>query len=268
MGIYKTEAIVLRSWVYGEADRILALFTREAGKVSAIAKGVRKPTSRLRGAVQLFSHTHLVLYTGKSLDIVTQGEAEETFSFLQHDLARLAAASCCAELVDRLTMEKQPAGKVFHLLLTALRVLEKGDPELLAPVFELKLLAALGYQPQLEGCVMGKHEGWQAPGPEVQEAPPVWFSIEKGGVLCPACAVRCPGAQAVSPATIGALGYFLRTPLDRAVRVKIGKGSLVELASLLRSYLAYHGEVSVRTWDFLDALRKSAPPSLQGLGRV
>ncbi|MDH7576929.1 MAG: DNA repair protein RecO [Bacillota bacterium] len=268
MGIYKAEAIVLRSRVYGEADRILTLFTREAGKVSAIAKGVRKPTSRLRGAVQLFSHTHLVLYTGKSLDTITQGEAEETFCFLQEDLERLAAASGCAELVDRLTLEKQPSGKVFHLLLTALRVLEKGDPELLARVFEIKLLAALGYQPQLEGCVMGRHEGWRAPGPEVKEAGPVWFSIEKGGVLCADCAAHCPGALPLSPATIGALGYFLRTRLDRAVRAKIGKVSLLELASLLRSFFAYHGEVNVRTWDFLDDLRKNQAPSFEGMSKV
>lgn len=268
MGIYKAEAIVLRSRVYGEADRLLTLFTREAGKVSAIAKGVRKPTSRLRGAVQLFSHTHLVLYTGKSLDTITQGEAEETFSFLQHDLERLAVASSCAELVDRLTLEKQPLEKVFQLLLAALRALEKGGPELLARVFEIKLLALLGYQPRLEECVLGGHEGWRPPEPGAREAGPVWFSVEKGGVLCSSCAERCPDAYPLSPATVGALGYFLRTPLERAVRAKIGKKSLSELAVLLRSFLGYHGEVNVRTWSFLDALRKGEFSSLQGAGEV
>lgn len=251
MGIYKAEAIVLRSRVYGEADRILTLFTREHGKTSAVAKGVRKPTSRLRGAVQLFSHTHLVLYAGKSLDTISQGEAEETFSFLQDDLILFTTASHCVELVDCLILERQPLKKVFYLLLAALRALEKEDPELVARVFEAQLLAAVGYQPQLEQCTVGRHQGWQAPVQEVGENEPIWFSVERGGVLCSSCAQNSPRVLALSPATIGALAYFLRTPLDRAVRAKVGKGSRAELAFLLRSYLAYHGEVRPRAWEFL-----------------
>jgi DNA repair protein RecO len=128
MGIYKAEAIVLRSMVYKEADRILTLFTREEGKVSAIARGVRKTTSRLRGAVQLFSHTHLVLYSGRSLDTVSQGDAEEHFSYLEQDLERFSTASYCAELVDRLTQAREQQPKVFFLLLSALRALKNGNP--------------------------------------------------------------------------------------------------------------------------------------------
>ena len=86
MGIYKEEAIVLRSMAYGEADQDLTLFTRGTGKVAAIAKGVRKPSSRLRGAVQLFSHSHLVIYSGKNLDTISQGDADENFSFIEQDL--------------------------------------------------------------------------------------------------------------------------------------------------------------------------------------
>jgi DNA repair protein RecO (recombination protein O) len=264
MGIYKAEAIVLRSMVYGEADRILTLFTRETGKVGAIAKGVRKPSSRLRGAVQLFSHTHLVLYAGRTLDTVTQGEAEETFGFIEDDLDWLAAASSFTELVDRLTMDKQPLPKLFQLLLTALRALEGSDPELLTRVFEAKLLSVLGYRPQLEGCVMGDHGGWQPPPtpganiprgvPDWQTGAPesgrVWFSIERGGVLCPDCARLCPGAMALAPDTVAALAYFLRAPLDRAARARVEQRSRSELASFLQSFIAYHGDVRPRSWQF------------------
>jgi DNA repair protein RecO (recombination protein O) len=250
MGIYKEEAIVLRSMPYGEADRILTLFTRGAGKVAAIAKGVRKPSSRLRGAVQLFSHTHLVLYGGKTLDTITQGDSDETFSFIEQDLDKLAAASCFAELVDRLTMERQPQPKLFQLLLTAMRTLEGSDPELLGRVFETKLLAALGYRPQFEGCVMEHHDDRQVLQPGGTAADPVWFSIESGGVLCPACAANCPGALTLSPPTVAALAYFLRSPLDRAVRVRIERRSRLELASLLHSFICYHGDVRPRSWQF------------------
>ncbi|MGB9792281.1 MAG: DNA repair protein RecO [Thermacetogeniaceae bacterium] len=256
MGIYKAEAVVLRSRVYGEADRILSLFTKEWGKISAIAKGVRKPTSRLRGAVQLFSHTHLVLYKGKTLDTITQGEAAEDFSFLQGDLERLAAASYCAELVERLTFENQPLPKLFWLLLKALRTLRWGDPALIVRVFEAQLSVILGYRPQLDCCVVcGQRR--QALPPDSRERFVFWFSVEKGGMVCPCCAAETPGVRPVSPAAIEAMAYFLRTPLDKAVRVKLTDGCRAELASLLRSFLSYHSDVVLRSWEFFDEMPKN-----------
>ena len=251
MGIYKAESIVLRSRVYGEADRILVLYTREAGKLSAIAKGVRKTTSRLRGAVQLFNHAHLVLYTGKSLDTVSQGEAEEQFSYLEQDLELFAAASYCAELVDRLTPDREPQPRLFYLLLSTFRALKNGNPELLARVFELKLLDILGYRPRLTGCVMGDH-------PAVREGvQQVWFSIERGGVICPACAEHCKEALPLSPAALGVMGYILRSPLQQAVKAKISPKILREMAVLLQRFLTYHGEVKLQSRYFLDVFRDS-----------
>lgn len=252
MGIYKAEAIVLRSMVYGEADRILTLFTREAGKISAIAKGVRKTTSRLRGAVQLFSHTRLVLYGGRSLDTVSQGEAEEEFSYLEQDVERFATASYCAELVDRLTPEREPQSRVFFLMLSVLQALKQGDAELAARIFELKLLDVLGYCPSLTECVVGNHALSSATGEGIQR---VWFSIERGGVVCAACAKSCEGVLSFSPATLGVLGYFLRSPLEHAVKAKLSPRVMQELASLLQGFLTYHGDVRPRSRCFLDAFR-------------
>lgn len=255
MGIYKAEAVVLRSRVYGEADRILSLFTKEWGKISAIAKGVRKPTSRLRGAVQLFSHTHLVLYKGKTLDTITQGEAAEDFSFLQNDLERLAAASYCAELVDRLTLENQPLPKLFWLLLRALRALGWGDPALVARVFEAQLLVILGYRPQLDSCVVCG-QGRQASPHDSREQMASWFSIERGGVVCSRCVAETPGVRPVSPAVLEAVAYFLRTPLEKAAKVKLTDTCRSELSSLLRSFLGYHSDVVPRSWEFFDEMYK------------
>lgn len=251
MGIYKAEAIVLRSMVYREADRILTLFTREAGKVSAIARGVRKTTSRLRGAVQLFSHTRIVLYSGRSLDTVTQGDAEEDFAYLEQDLERFTTASYCAELVDRLTPEREPQPKVFFLMLSALRALEQGDTELTARVFELKLLDTLGYRPSLTECVVGNHP-FSSIGDGVRQ---VWFSIERGGVVCPECAKSCEGVFSLSPTALGAMGYFLRSPLEQAIKARINPGVLRELASLLQGFLAYHGDVRPHSRIFLNSFR-------------
>lgn len=254
MGIYKAEAIVLRSRVYGEADRLITLFSREHGQISAIARGVRKPASRLRGAVQLFSHTSLVLYSGQSLDTVSQGEALEDFSYIQERVELLAAASYFAELVLRLTMERQPLPDVFRLLLDCLRLLENGEPELLARIFEVRMLVLLGYRPVLEGCVLGdhQHQGSEAEG---GEASMFWFSAEHGGVLCPACAAVTPGARRVSAATINAMAYFLRTPLKMAMRVRLSGRCRQEMASLLHDFLTYHSGIRPHAWSFWNELR-------------
>jgi DNA repair protein RecO (recombination protein O) len=246
MAIYKAEAIVIRSRVYGEADSILTLMTREAGKVPAIAKGVRKPSSRLRGAVQLFSHTQLVLYSGRTLDNITQGEAVDPFSFLEQNVERMTAASYAAELADRLTEEHQPAFRVYQLLLNLLRALERGEPEMLIRVFEVQLLAVLGYRPRLDGCVLDGRP---------LENGPAWFSVERGGLLCPECAGKTPGAVPLLPATAKALDYFLRTPLEQAARVRLAERSRQELASLLRSFMIYHCDVRLRSWGFFDSMR-------------
>ncbi len=252
MGIYKAEAIVLRSMVYREADRILTLFTREAGKVSAIARGVRKTTSRLRGGVQLFSHTHLVLYGGRTLDTVSQGEAEDEFSYLEQDMERFTTASYCAELVDRLTPEREPQPKVFFLMLAVLRALKAGDPDLAARLFEIKLLDILGYRPSLTECVAGNHPLPSAAG---EGARRLWFSIERGGVVCSACAQSCEKLRPFSPAALGAMKYFLRSPLEQAAQARIDPKILQELANILQGFLVYHGEIRTRSRRFLDAFR-------------
>lgn len=245
MKLYKVEAIVLRSRVYGESDRLLTLFTRERGKVPAVARGVRKPSSRLRGAVQLFSRSHLLLHAGQSLDTVSQGELVEDFSYLSGDLARFGVACYCAELVDRLALERHPLEEVFSCLLEALRTLRNAEPELVARAFEVKLLAALGYRPRLEGCAAGGHPFWQRPGH------PVAFSVEKGGVVCSSCASQFSDAYLLSPATISVLGYFLRAPLGSVARLRVPERAKEELAQVLEAYLAYHGEVRTKARDFL-----------------
>jgi DNA repair protein RecO (recombination protein O) len=131
-----------------------------------------------------------------------------------------------------------------------MRTLEGSDPELLGRIFEAKLLDALGYRPQFEGCVMEHHDERQVLQPGGTTTGPVWFSIERGGVLCPACAATCPGALTLSPPTVAALTYFLRSPMDRAVHVRIEKRNRLELASFLHSFICYHGDVRPRSWQF------------------
>ena len=143
MGIYKAESIVLRSRVDGEADRILICIPEKKERFQPLQGGAQdhQPPA---GAVQLFTHTHLVLYSGRSLDTeFSQGDAEEHFSYLEQDLERFTQPATVLKLVDRLTEAREQQPKVFLLCSSALGALKNGNPELTARVFELKLLDIL-----------------------------------------------------------------------------------------------------------------------------
>src|SRR5574340_225539 len=98
--LHRVSALLIRQRNYGEADRIIVLLTRERGKVSAIAKGVRRARARLAGALQLFCHAEILLAAGRSLDAIAQAQPVDSFSHLGQDMARYAHASYCCELAD------------------------------------------------------------------------------------------------------------------------------------------------------------------------
>src|SRR5256885_1777053 len=108
MPIYKVNAIVLRRMDLGETDRILRLLTRECGRVDVVAKGARRGTSRLSGATELFTHSRMMLATGKTLDIVSQCEIRESFPPLRSNLPSLSRAAYLCELVERFMEEREP----------------------------------------------------------------------------------------------------------------------------------------------------------------
>lgn len=144
---YKTEGVILKRSNYGEADRILTIFTKHYGKIKAIAKGVRKITSRKGGNVELFNHCVLFLAKGRNLDIVTEAQVVSSFSRLGGDLEKTAAAFYVVELVDQLTAEGQINRQVFDLLVGTLSELraESREPSALTQNFEIELLKLLGF---------------------------------------------------------------------------------------------------------------------------
>ena len=183
-GSVKTEGIVLRSLRYGEADRILHVYTPERGRVSAIAKGVRKTRSRFGGRLEPFFRLRLVLHEGRSdLMTVTSVETVEAFPRLRADGPALDAAARACDAVARLFDAAEPSAPVFHLLANELALLDAaaGTPATHAThanqlAFRLKLLLAAGLAPQLAACAnCGEPDHLVA------------FSGAAGGVVCSAC---------------------------------------------------------------------------------
>ena len=176
MSLYRDEGVVLRTMRLGEADRIVTLITKGHGKVRAVAKGVRRTTSRFGGRLEPLSHVSLLCWQGRELDIVNQAEVTDAFRAVREDLGRMAKAFTVLEVVDQLAQERHANPRLYDMVVGALRALEAHDAPLLVPAFCLKALALEGLAPMLDECVScGERQDLVA------------FDILEGGVLCRSC---------------------------------------------------------------------------------
>lgn len=244
---YKTDALVLRSRDYGEGHQILTLFTRARGKVGAIAKGVRKPKSRSRGAVQWLNFSRFELYAGRSLHTVIQGESLESFRTIKENLEKLALALYLTELLDEMVPEEEINEEAFLLLLTALQLLNYGMPELTSRMlFEIQLLKVLGYHPRLKNC----HCGVCVEGKQVH------FGINEGGVLCWPCARQDHTAVSVNAGAIALWGKLAETNFRLLSRLRITGEHGRQLKKLLGAYLYFYLEKELKSIKFLQNLEE------------
>ncbi len=246
--LYRTEAIVLKRSDFGEADRLLTVFTPGRGKLRLIAKGVRKPTSRKSGHVELFTHVNLLVAVGRNLDIVTQAEAMEYYRPLREDLLRTTYAYYVAELLDAFAAERDENPQQYVLLRDVLGWLsETNDLPLVARYYELHLLSLAGYQPQLHVCVHCK---------QVIEPVDNYFDAGLGGVLCPRCGRNQVSAHAISLNALKVLRFLQTREWDtcRALRLSPGVGR--EAEDHLYRYITYHLERRLKSVDFLNTLRR------------
>ena len=211
MAVYKSKGIVLRSIRYGEADRILDLYTQDAGLVSAIAKGIRRTKSRFGARLEPLSCVDFLAYSGRSLDTVTQVEVLRSFHGVREDLSRLKAAGGLVETVRAFSGEDEADRRVFNLLYRGLDALE-GRGERFGPVemaFALKLSILAGYSPQLDGCMGCGAEPEQ--GDDI-----VYFAPDLGGLLCAECRVSSRDAFPLAPGAPEALRALIQVPIREA----------------------------------------------------
>lgn len=243
--VYRANAIVLRRINLAETDKIVTLLTRELGKVNAVAKGARRPASRLSGATELFGYCRVLLAAGMHLDVVTQVEVREAFPGLRTSLHKIAAASYMAELTDHLTEERHPHEDVFDLLLAGLYVLNALDePDLVVTAFTLHMMAASGYTPSLAVCVRchAARTDFTA------------FSPTMGGVVCHDCRMAVKDAFIVCKEAVDAARDMLASEMPRASRIKATGQTRVHLLRMVRTFLAYHTDRPLKSARFLDEL--------------
>lgn len=241
MPLYRDEAVVLRTHKLGEADRIITLLTRGNGVVRAVARGVRRTSSRWGSRLEPFTHVDLQLAQGRTLDVITQADALTPFaSHLGADYERYTAGTVMLETAERLVAEeREPAVQQFLLLVGGLRAMTSHAhrPAQVLDAFLLRSLAVAGYAPTFDHCARCGTAG-----------PHGWFSPAAGGALCATC--RVPGSAAPAAETLGVLGALLAGQWDvvEAAEPRV----LTEASGLVAAYLAWHLERGLRSLAYVE----------------
>jgi DNA repair protein RecO (recombination protein O) len=239
--LYRDEAIVLRTHKLGEADRIITLLTRAHGRVRAVAKGVRRTTSRFGSRLEPFTHVDLQLAEGRSLDTITQAETLTLFhAGLGLDYERFTAGQAMLETADRLMAEeREPSVQQFLLLVGGLRVLASGERPAgqVLDSYLLRSLAVAGYAPSFLFCARCGVEG-----------PHRWFNQAHGGALCATC--RVPGSASPAPETLLLLGALLAGDWQAVAAAE--PRHLKEASGLVAAYLSWHLERGLRSLAYVE----------------
>ena len=243
MSLYRDDGVVLRTQKLGEADRIVTVLARRTGRIRAVAKGVRRTKSRFGARLEPFTHVDLLLYTGRSLDVITQAETVRAYGEpLSADYPRYTSGTAMLETAGRLTpVEKEPALRQFLLLVGGLRALGEGqhDPRLVLDAFLLRSLAVAGYAPALAECALCGAADLGGDSGGGSRA----FAIAAGGLTCRSC--RPPGAATPSVHTVALMSALLRG--DWAYADAAQRRHQVECSGLVAAYLQWHLEHSIRS---------------------
>ena len=237
VGLYRDNAVVLRSWKLGEADRIVSLMTQEHGKVRCVAKGVRKTKSRFGASVDPTNHIEVQLYRGKGeLDTLTQVQSIDRFPELRQDLELFARASSMLEAVEIVSQDREPNEALYTMLARALHTVAQSESHLVVAGFFLKLLAQEGFSPSVDICVFCG-----------ATTDLTHFSISDGGTSCGTCRTGFPisvEATALLHLTLrGQMGAVLNQPASPGTR---------EFDSLATRLLEHHLERRLRSSTVLE----------------
>lgn len=247
MPTYNANAIVLHRLSFGETDRIVTLYTRERGKVSSIAKGARKPISRLAGATEVLTYGKFHLAVGKNLDIIAQVEVKESFPRIRGDLHRVAHCTYMAELLDKFVEEHEPNADIFDLLLSALYLTERpNDPEKIAHMFELQFVQLVGYEPVLDRCLRCRRPITSGD---------LFFSPSLGGLVCRECGPLPEDAIQVSQEVLETMRRLLEAEAPDIERMEIPREVMDQVARVMRWYIRYRAERELKSLEFLQTLK-------------
>ena len=250
--LYRTDAIVLTRFDLGEADRVVTLLTPHIGKLKAVARGVRRPLSRLGGGLEPFAELHLQLARGRTFDVVTQVSVEHAWLHLREQLGPTAVAWYLAELADRAMEERHEALAVYGLLRRAFALLDAGmDEGRVARWFEMRLADELGIQPELQRCV--ECERTLEPG-----EPYLWVPA-LGGVLCARHPEPPTERMRLGTDALKLLRAYRRSDVEALAGLRVPRAVEAEVEAAMRMHLRHYLEREPRSRAFLDEVAANGP---------
>lgn len=247
MRLLKTEAIVLKNILLGETDKIAILFTKNYGKVQAVAKGARRSKSRFIGAVRTFNVGNYVLFEGQNYYYIDQWELLDAHIAFEKDLMKLSYAAYFVDMVNKVLHYDEKNSNLYSLLKNTLYCLDKFDinPEILSESYRLKFLTAIGYMPELDICSSCGENGNLK-----------FFSPASGGLVCDGCRKRYNDVVKIHDDTIKALKYLLMTNLTNLKNLKLPGVIISEMDKIITEYIKVHMEMEFQTRTFLENLKK------------
>lgn len=230
--VYRCHGVILRRRNLGEADSIFTIYAEPLGKFDAIAKGIRKVRSKMRGHIEPLVYADMLVARGRNLDVLTQAQTIDPFLGIRDDLAQGAAAVYCAELVDRLIADHGQQEGVLEMLVAVLGTLNAGAGPQVVRQFELEMLAASGYELQLDVCNIC---GSKLPEEETL------FSAAAGGLVCRQCRGRAGQGRLISVRTIKFLRYSRFAAPSQIAGLRMDETILAEaegaMTSMMRTVL-------------------------------
>ncbi|ANY72188.1 DNA repair protein RecO [Paenibacillus ihbetae] len=246
--LYRAEGIVIRSMDYGEGNKIITLCTKESGKVGVLVRGAKKVKSRHAALTQPFTYGEYVFFRNTGLGTLNAGEIIESHHELREDLIKAAYASYACELLDRVLQDEETGAFWFHQLKACLTSLQEDkDPQIIINLYEMKILQAAGYGPELHVCISCNQ-------PRNDED--MLVSPRLGGVLCRYCKHLDPPAMAVSVRTLKLLRLFARLDLRRLGNVDVKAETKDELKKVMRALMDMQLGLRLKSQNFLDQMDK------------
>lgn len=243
MALEKATGLVIRSMNYGENDKIITIFTKEHGKITAMAKGARNTKSAYLGATQLFSYCDFVYYSGRSFAYLNQVALKESFHKLRNDLDKLAKAAYMTEAVYQSFEDYQADEQVLRLMLNLLYFLHEDmaeDEGVLLLTFQLKLLTYLGFAPHLDQCShCGKSEGL------------IGLSTDDASAVCGNCLSSVKEVRRLGEEEVAFMAHLQSMALSGVKNAVMPGLSWIVLAEQMNKVLENHIGRRIRSFEFL-----------------